>query len=194
MMSEPADDITKKEKRDTVSMVSEMMLEFREEMETFNSVGTRIAAQTRLIMRVVFGALALSSLYLGFMIYHMSNNMSAMTAHLIDMYSNFGVMSKNMSQITQSVGLMNKSIIGMPVIADSMIQIDGDVRAMNGSVFEMNKSISNIDGEMVRINLNMQDMTIGLVNMNRAVYSMSNDVNEMQAPVNSGPFSGMWPR
>ena len=179
---------------DIIDAVATAMLEFRQEMEHFDGIGTRIARQTRLMMQIVFFALALSSLYLGYIIYNMSTNMSQMTRHLEDMYSNFGVMSENMHDITRSVSSMNQSISGMPHIAQSMIQIDEDVRAMNGSVFEINKSINAIDNDMLRINGNMQEMTGRLVNINHAVYSMSNDVNEMQAPANSGPMSGMWPR
>ena len=179
---------------DVIDTITTVILEFREEMEESDVIGSRIAVKTRFIMRVVFTTLALSSLYLVFMIFNMASNMSAMTTHLEDMYGNFGIMSQNMQEITKSVAKMSDDISGMPLIAESMAHIDSDVRVMNSSVFEMNKSITAIDNDMVRINLNMYEMTGRLSNMNRTVYSISNDVNQMAAPVNSGPMSGMWPR
>ena len=70
---------------DVFDFIAEKMSEFREEMEYYDGIGVKIAAKTRFIMRVVFTVLTISSFYLVFMIYQMSNNMSAMTSHLEDM-------------------------------------------------------------------------------------------------------------
>lgn len=180
--------------QDVFEIIAGTMNEFREEMEYYDGVGTKIAARTRFIMRIVFITLTMSSIYLVFMIYQMSNNMTAMTTHLEDMYSSFGTMSKDMHEITRMVDSMDKSISGVPVIAESMNQINGNVRVMTGSVYEINKSITAIDNDMLSINSNMQEMTGRLYNMNRSVNLMSYDVNEMAAPMNSGPMSGIWPR
>lgn len=193
-MSEESINTTNEKSPDVFEMIAVTMIEFREEMEYFEKIGAGIAARTRFIMRVVFTTLILSSIYLVFMIFQMATSMSSMTTHLEDMYSNFGVMSQDMSEIAQMVGSMGDNINGIAVIAESMIQIDGDVGAMKGSVYEMNQSIAAIDGDMVRINSNMQEMTGSLSNMNHSVNSMSYDVNEMSLPVNSGPLSGFWPR
>lgn len=190
------DSITKIDRKpqDVFEIIAITMNEFREEMEYYDEIGTRIASRTRFIMRIVFITLTMSSIYLVFMIYQMSNNMSAMTVHLEDMYSSFGTMSQDMREITRMVDSMDKSISGIPVIAESMSQIDEDVRVMTGSVYEINKSITAIDSYMLNINTNMQEMTGRLYNMNRSVNLMSYDVNEMAAPINSGPMSGFWPR
>ena len=179
---------------DVFAVVADKMTEFREEMERYDRIGIKVAAKTRFIMRVVFIILSMSSFYLVFMIYQMSNNMSAMTTHLEDMYGNFGTMSQDMQLITQSVDSMGKSISGIPMIAESLTQMDGDVRVMRSSVHEINQSIAAIDDDMVKINSNMQVMSGKLYNMTRSVNSMSYDVNEMAEPMNSGPMSGFWPR
>jgi len=179
---------------DAFDTIASTMLEFRKEMEHYDVLGANIASKTRFIMRAVLATLILSSIYLIFMIYQMANNMSIMTGHLEDMYSNFGTMSQDMSEISQMVGSMGKSISGVPVIAQSMTEMDEYVSTMIGSVYDMNTSITAIDNDMVWINLNMQEMTGRLSNMNRSVNSMSYDVNEMAAPMNSGPMSGFWPR
>ena len=194
IMKKDGANITEKVPANVIDIMAEVMLEFREDMENFDAVGTKIAAKTRFIMRVVFGLLALSSLYLGYMIFYMASNMTAMTKHLEDMYSNFGVMSQNMHEITQSVGYMSANISGMPQLSQSMSEIDLNVRAMNVSVFEINRNISAINNDMLKINNNMQMMTGRMANMNRTLYLIGDDVNEMAAPINSGPMSGMWPR
>ena len=179
---------------DAFEAIAGAMTEFRQEMEHFDGLGTKIANRTRFIVRSVFATLIISSIYLVFMIFQMANNMSVMTDHLESMYSRFGSMSQDMREITGLVDSMGKSISGIPVIAQSMVEMNEDVGAMTGSVFEMNTSVTTIDNDMVRINVDMQEITGRLTNMNRAVNWMSNDVNEMAAPMNSGPMSGFWPR
>ncbi|OOY42895.1 hypothetical protein BOV91_05545, partial [Solemya velum gill symbiont] len=148
-----------------IDIIADTMLEFREEMEFFNNAGTKIAARTRLIIRVGFTALAISSVVLIYMIYLMANNMSAMTTHMVDMYNNFGSMSQDMQAITKTVDLMENNVSGVPLIAESMNMIDNNVITMNESVSGMNQSIAAIDNDMVGINVNMQEMTGRLSNM-----------------------------
>jgi hypothetical protein len=179
---------------DVFEMIASAMTDFREEMEYSDEVGSRIAAKTRFIMRAVLTILIMSSIYLVYMIYLMASNMTHMTAHLENMYSSFGLMSQNMHEITQTVGSMSSSISGIPVIAESMNQIDIDVIGMKGSVYEINQSMAAIDNDMVKINLNMQEMTGRLSNMNRSVNTISYDVNGVSLPMNSGPMSGFWPK
>lgn len=179
---------------DAFEMIASTMIEFRKEMEYFDAIGTGIAAKTRFIMRLVFTTLTISSIYLVFMIFQMAGNMSAMTTHLEDMYSNFGTMSEDMSEIARTVDTMGKSISGIPMIAESTTQLDGDVSNIKGSLYEINQSIAAIDNDMVRINSNMQEMNGRLYNMSRSVNSMSYEVKEMSLPMNSGPMSGFWPR
>lgn len=175
-------------------MMTDTMTEFRESMEYHDSVGVKIASKTRIILRVVFTTLGISSIYLVFMIFQMSNNMSDMTTHLEGMYSSFGSISQDMHEITQTADSMSRSIAGMPLIAGSMIHINGEVSAMAGSVYQMNRSMTAMDNDMSRINANMHEMTGRLYNMNRSIHLMGNDVNQMAAPMNSGPMSGFWPR
>lgn len=193
-MSEDSINKPGEESHDTFEMLASTMATFREEMEGYDSLGIRIAARTTLIIKVVFTTLFISSIYLGVMIFEMANNMSAMTTHLEDMYSNFGTMSEDMHLITQSVNSMDRSISGIPVIADSMIKMDNDVGGMTSSIYEINQSITGIDNDMVKIKINMQEMTGRLSNMSHAVNLMSYDVNEMATPMNSGPMSGFWSR
>jgi uncharacterized protein YoxC len=174
--------------------IADTMLEFREEMEYYDNLGGKIAAKTRLIMRVVFSTLIICTIYMLIMIYQMANNMSVMTMHLEEMYGRFSTMSQDMRDITQMVDSMGNNISGMPEIAASMTEMDSNVNAMSGSVHGMNDSVTTMDSDMVHINSNMQEMTGRLSNMNRSVNGMSYDVNEMAAPMNSGPMNGFWPR
>ena len=178
---------------DAAEMIANTLIEFRKEMEYVDEIGGKIAARTNFIVKIVFVILFVSALYLGFMIFQMANNMGSMITHLEDMYSNFGEMSQNMNDITRSVNNMGHSISGTPVIAEAMIHIDRDVKAMSGSVYEINQSITAIDNDMVKINVNMREMAGRLSNMSYSVNSMTYDVNEMAAPMNSGPMDGFWP-
>ena len=179
---------------DAFKAIASTMVKFRNEMEQFDNMGTKVANRTRFILRAVFATLTISSIYLVFMIYQMANHMIVMTDHLESMYGRFGTMSQNMHGISELVDSMGNSISGIPVIAQSMMKMDEDVSAMTGSVTEINTSITTIDYDMVRINTDMYEMAGRLSNMNRSVNRISNDVNEMAAPMNSGPMSGFWPR
>jgi hypothetical protein len=179
---------------DAFTAVADAMIDFRDEMQNYDAIGTRIAARTNFILRTVFATLFVSSIYLVYMIFEMSSSMSIMTGHLESMYGRFGSMSQDMREITHMVDSMGNSISGIPVIAGAMTEMDGHVSAMSGSVHGMNTIMTAIDKDMVWIDLNMREMTGRLSNMNRAVNWMSHDVNEMAQPINSGPMSGFWPR
>ena len=179
---------------DAFKAIADTMTEFRSEMEHFDGLGTKIASRTRFIMKSVFATLVISSIYLLYMIFQMSSNMTIMTTHLESMYGRFGSMSGDMREITRMVDLMGNSISGISTIADSMTEMDRHVSAMSGSVDGMNSSMTAIDNDMAWINSNMHEMTGRMAGMSRAVNSMSYDVNEMAAPMNSGPMSGFWPR
>lgn len=182
------------ESADAFELVAHTMNEFREDMDDYNLVGTRIASRTRTIMLAFFGILAISSIYLVYMIFHMADNMTVMTSHLETMYDRFGSMSQDMREITSLVDSMENSVTGVPVIAESMIKMNGDVIAMNGSVYSINTLIDAIDIDMARINMNMQEMTASLYNINRTTNAMSYDMSEMTAPTRKGPMSWFWPR
>ena len=179
---------------DAFAAIADAMIQFHDEMSNYDVIGTRIAARTNFILRSVFTILFISSIYLVYMIFQMSSNMSIMTGNLESMYGRFGSMSQDMREITRMVDSMGNSISGIPAIAVSMVEMNEYVGAMNGSVQGMNTSMIAIDNDMAWIDLNMRDMTGRMSNMNRAVNSMSYDVNEMSQPMNSGPMSGFWPR
>ena len=179
---------------DAFKAIADTMLSFRNEMEYHDGVGTKIASKTRFIIRTVFSTLLLSSLYLLYMIFQMSSNMTIMTTRLESMYGRFGTMAGDMHEIAGLVNLMGNSISGISTIAVSMTEMDQYVSAMRGSVDGMNTSVTAIDNDMTWINRNMNDMTGRMAGMNRAVNSMSYDTNEMAKPMNSGPMSGFWPR
>lgn len=178
---------------DVFDIIVDKMTEFRSEMEYYDEIGLRIANKTRFIMRVVFFTLIISLIFLVYMIYQMSNNMTVMTSHLEDMYSNFGIMSQEMHAITHTVDSMGRNVTGMPVIAQSMASMRKDVRAMNHSLNLMNQSVHGMDSDVFKINSSMQKMNWSLYNMNQSVYRMGYDVNEMSQPADSAPFSGFWP-
>jgi len=193
-MSKNSNNVSNEESVDAFNVLAVSMNKFREEMEYFDGIGTRIASKTRFIMRLVFITLTISSIYLVFMIFQMAGNMSAMTTHLEDMYKNFGTMSQDMNAIALTVDNMGRNISGMSVIARSTAQMDMDVNNIKNSLYGINQSITGIDNDMVRINSDMQEMNGRLYNMSRSVNSMSRDVNELALPMNSGPLSGFWPR
>lgn len=184
----------KDEAPNAIDILSNTMLEFREEMQFFNNSGSKIAARTQFILRIGFTALIISSIILVIMIYQMAQNMSSMTTHMEDMYNNFGSMSQDMKEITETVDLMGSDITGMPIIAESMIKIDGDVGSMNGSIHGMNQGIASIDHNMVTVNSNTREMAGRLSNMKHSVNTMSHDVNQMSLPMNSGPMQDLWPK
>jgi uncharacterized protein YoxC len=193
-MSEDSKNVSDVRAPDTIELIASTMTEFRQDMEHFDAIGIKIAVKTRFIMRLVFTTLILSSVYLVFMIMDMADNMNAMTARLEEMYSNFGAMSHDMHAIAATVNAMEKDITGIPVIADSMYQINGEVGYMTGSVSKINLSITAIDKDMTGINTSMQEMTGRLYNMSNSVNSMRYDVNEMSLPMNFGPLDDFWPR
>jgi methyl-accepting chemotaxis protein len=179
---------------DAFKAIADTMFNFRNDMEYYDGVGAGIASRTRFIMKTVFATLIVSSIYLLYMIFQMSSNMTIMTAHLEGMYGRFGTMAEDMREIASLVDSMGNSISGISMIADSMTEMDQYVSAMRGSVDGMNTSMTDIDNYMAWINRNMSEMGGRMAGMSRAVNSMSYDTNEMAKPMKSGPMSGIWPK
>jgi hypothetical protein len=92
--------------------IGRVMAEFRDEMQHYSLIGTRIAASTRLIIRTVLSRLLLSSIYTVFLICKMSVNMSVMTTRLASMYGSSGTMADDRHGISRMVNSMGKSLGG----------------------------------------------------------------------------------
>jgi hypothetical protein len=178
---------------DAFKAIADTMFEFRSQMDYYNGVGTRIARRTSSVIKTVFAILIISSVYLLYMIFQMSSNMTIMTTHLESMYDRFGIMAGDMREIASLVDSMGNSISGISTIAVSMTEMDHYVSAMRGSVDGMNTSMIAINNYMIWINGNMNEMIDRMAGMSHAVNSMSYDVNDMAKPMNSGPMSGFWP-
>jgi hypothetical protein len=178
---------------DAFKAIANTMLEFRNKMDFYNDMGTGIARRTSFVIKTVFAILIISSIYLLYMIFQMSSNMTIMTTHLESMYGRFGTMAGDMREIASLVDSMGNSISGISTIAVSMTEMDHYVSAMRGSVDGMNTSMIAINNYMIWINGNMNEMIDRMAGMSHAVNSMSYDVNDMAKPMNSGPMSGFWP-
>lgn len=170
-----------------VAIAAEGMEVFRAEMEAVDRLSNKISRKTKRIIRLLLGVLGLISIYLVFLTFNMSRDLSAMIDSLDEMYVEFGSMSAEMRQITAHVGNMGRNVHGMPVIAENMQNLNADVGDMLVSVENINRDMGAMDANVDHISKGSSEMAYRFNNVQRAVNMMQYDVRNMLRPTNMLP-------
>ncbi|MBF0585216.1 MAG: hypothetical protein HQL80_13430 [Magnetococcales bacterium] len=183
-----------KEMQTTIDTVIETFGKFEAEMSLIDTMATKISKRTNRLIRVVLTILAGSGAMILLMVVNLTDNMSMMIESMNTMYNHFGLMSKNMHAITGSVINMGQNIEGIPAIAGSMQQMNGDVKGMNSSVVSMIHPIQSMEQNIGRINGGVWEMSGRFHSVTGAVNHMNYDVNQMSRPTDMvSPLGWMTP-
>jgi len=178
-MSEP--------KNDFVAIASESMEIFRVEMETIDRISRKISAKTSRMIRVVLAFLAVISVYLIFLTYSMSQDLSSMISSLDEMYVEFGSMSTEMRQITSHVKSMGHNVHGLPSIGQNMQYLNGDVGDMQLSLEGVSRDMEAVDANVGYIGNGTSEMSYRFANVQRTVKVMEHDIHNMLRPMSMMP-------
>lgn len=166
----------------TIAAVSEVITQFRAEMETIDKVASKIANKTTRILRMVLGLLVVATLFLGVMIVDMASDMNRMTQHLQNMYVQFGTMSEDMQYMTQLVGQMEGNVRGIREIAGHMQLLNEDMNSMVNSVVDMNDNMVTMNGNIGLISHGTREMSHHFGRLTHTVDYMRHNVGVMSSP------------
>lgn len=174
-------------KNEFVAIASESMEIFRVEMETIDRISRKISGKTSRMIRIVLVFLTVISVYLVFLTYSMSQDLSAMISSLDEMYVEFGSMSTEMRQITVHVESMGQNVHGLPSIAQNMQNLNGDVGDMQVSLEGVSRDMGAVDGNVGAIGTGTSEMSYRFANVQRTVKVMQHDIHNMLRPMSILP-------
>ncbi|MEO5339139.1 MAG: hypothetical protein H7837_01280 [Magnetococcus sp. MYC-9] len=179
----------KQEMQATIDLVTQTIGDFNAEMVEVDRVAAQIGRRTTRLIRMVLSVLAVSGAIILYLVVHLTGNMSTMIESMNTMYSHFGLMSKNMHEITGSVTNMGHNIVGIPSIAKAMQQMNGDVSGMSGSVTRMTLHIQSMERNIGLIDGGVQEMSGRFISVTGSVNRLNYNVNQMARPTDMlGPF------
>lgn len=156
-------------------------------METIDRISRKISAKTSRMIRVVLMFLTVISVYLMFLTYSMSQDLSSMIDSLDEMYVEFGSMSTEMRQITSHVKNMGANVHGMPAIAENMQLLNGDVGNMQVSLEGVSRDMQAVDANVGYIGTGTSEMSYRFANVQRTVNVMEHDIHNMLRPMSMMP-------
>lgn len=169
----------------TARYIWEAANQFAERMDKTKSYGDQIAAKTVRIIRlalVTFGVVALINLAI---LAFFTDRMQSVVTNMVDMYTRFGDMSKDMAIITHSVTNMEANIRGIPEITTSMSTLTGNVGLMQKDVGSMTSNILEMDQNMTVISGGVNQMADRFGHLTSTVHGMRYNVNQMSQPIRS---------
>ena len=159
------------------------MERFRAEMESVDETANRIASKTTYIIKLVMVILSLASLVLIYLVYSMSTHLAIILTHLDNMYSEFGIMSANMQEITHSVENIGGNISGMPLIAKNMNNMSADMGGMVGSVKDIKTEMLGMNHNTGSMSADTGEMANRFDSLNRSVHHIGYNINQMGKPI-----------
>ncbi len=166
----------------TIAAVSEVITQFRAEMETIDKVAGKIANKTTRILRVVLFLVVVSALFLMVLIVDMARDMHSMTRHLENMYVQFGSISEDMQHMTQLVSSMEGNVRGIREIAGHMQLLNNDMNRMVSSVVDMSDRMITMKGNIGLISGGTREMSHHFGRLTHSVDYMRHNVGVMSAP------------
>jgi hypothetical protein len=181
--------------REVAEIVESAMHEFNEAMYHREQLSVRIGRRTTQIIRFGMFGLSVLGLIMFYLLYiltadfsRITLNMESISKQMMNMDSNFAIVSEDMNHLRQTIVMMNDSITVMPQmnhtvggINDNLGSLSNDLHAMLEQIERMNGSVGAMTGSMQLLNRQLGDMNLN-------VGSMSGNMHQMAKPMKMFPF------
>lgn len=174
--------------RETLLEIYQTADNIESEMDRFNQMGQKIARRTQFIINAVIMILLCIVAINFFMLHSFMGEMHKVVTNMVSMYARFGTMSQDMHQMTGAVSNMEQNIRGIPLISNSMTNMNNQVNGMKNNVNTMTNKIVGIDYNMTIIGGGVYDMANRFDHLSYTVNNMGYNVNQMSAPIRTMPF------
>jgi methyl-accepting chemotaxis protein len=181
--------------KEIIAMVERSLDDFRQGMDSREKLSIRIGRRTTQIIRFGMIGMSILGLALFYLIFILTKDFSNITVHMTEMSGymhnmekNFTTVAGTITQVHETLLVLNDSITVMPALNNSVGNMDSnlgvlssDLHAMVEQVQYMNGNVSNMAGSMQLLNNQFTDM-------NRTVGSMAGNVHQMAKPMKAFPF------
>ena len=181
--------------KEIIAMVERSLDDFRKGMEYREQLSIRIGRRTTQIIRFGMTGMAILGLALFYLIFILTKDFSNITTHMTEMSGymhnmekNFTTVAGTITQVHETLLVLNDSITVMPALNSSVANMDSNLGVLSTDLHAMVEQIQYMNGNVTSMAGNMQILNNQFTDMNRTVGAMSGNVHDMAKPMKMFPF------
>ena len=178
-------------------VVAQALQEFFRAMELRTQRNVRVATRVTTILRVAMVSFVLFGFLMAGMIWVFTDRIRVVTEVLGTMRIEFSQMAKNMSEMHDTLGGLERDMVSFSVVANEMHVMRTTISAMNAEVKEMAERMGRMSGDVNLVTGHVVDMNQSFRLLSPAVTGIGANVNRGAAPMKTFddlfPFSRMLP-
>jgi uncharacterized protein YoxC len=181
--------------QETAALVAQALEDFRKGMEAREKLSIRIGRRTTQIIRFGMTGMTILGLVLFYLVFILTKDFSRITTHMTDMsgYMNsmereFASVAGTISEVQQTLLLVNENISVMPALDSSVRNMDGNLAGLNTDLHAMVAQIQYMNGNVADMANSIQLMNAQINNMNISIGHMGENIRQIAKPMEAFPF------
>ena len=181
--------------KEIIAMVERSLDDFRQGMDSREKLSIRIGRRTTQIIRFGMIGMSILGLALFYLIFiltkdfsNITTHMTAMSGYMHNMEKNFTTVAGTITQVHETLLVLNDSITVMPALNSSVGNMDNNLGVLSSDLHAMVEQIQYMNGNVTSMAGNMQILNNQFTDMNRTVGAMSGNVHDMAKPMRVFPF------
>jgi methyl-accepting chemotaxis protein len=183
------------DQKEIIAMVERSLDDFRKGMEYREQLSIRIGRRTTQIIRFGMTGMAILGLALFYLIFiltkdfsNITTRMTAMSGYMHNMEQNFSTVAGTITQVHETLLVLNDSITVMPALNNSVGNMDNNLGVLSSDLHAMVEQVQYMNGNVANMAGSMQVLNNQFTDMNRTVGSMAGNVHQMAKPMKAFPF------
>lgn len=181
--------------KEIIAMVERSLDDFRQGMDSREKLSIRIGRRTTQIIRFGMIGMSILGLALFYLIFILTKDFSNITTHMTEMSGymhnmekNFTTVAGTITQVHETLLVLNDSITVMPALNSSVGNMDNNLGVLSSDLHAMVEQIQYMNVNVTSMAGNMQILNNQFTDMNRTVGAMSGNVHDMAKPMRVFPF------
>ena len=181
--------------KEIIAMVERSLDDFRQGMDSREKLSIRIGRRTTQIIRFGMIGMSILGLALFYLIFILTKDFSNITTHMTEMSGymhnmekNFTTVAGNITQVHETLLVLNDSITVMPALNSSVANMDSNLGALSSDLRSMVEQVQYMNGNVANMAGSMQVLNNQFTDMNHTVGSMAGNVHQMAKPMKAFPF------
>ena len=181
--------------KEIIAMVERSLDDFRQGMDSREKLSIRIGRRTTQIIRFGMIGMSILGLALFYLIFILTKDFSNITTHMTEMSGymhnmekNFTTVAGTITQVHETLLVLNDSITVMPALNSSVSNMDNNLGTLSTDLHAMVEQVQYMNGNVANMAGSMQVLNNQFTDMNHTVGSMAGNVHQMAKPMKAFPF------
>jgi len=181
--------------KEILAMVERSLDDFRQGMDSREKLSIRIGRRTTQIIRFGMTGMAILGLALFYLIFiltkdfsNIRTHMTEMSGYMHNMEKNFTTVAGTITQVHETLLILNNSITVMPALNSSVGNMDNNLGVLSTDLHAMVEQVQYMNGNVSSMAGSMQLLNNQFTDMNRTVGNMSGNMHQMAKPMKMFPF------